>query len=389
MRVLVLGGLGLQGKAAVLDLARSQDVAEVICADVGSTGLEQLARFVDLRRIRRVQLDASSKAAVVSLLRQGVDVAIDLLPLPLMRTAFEAALEAGVPLLSTNYAKTVCDLHARAAEAGVSLMPECGLDPGIDLVLFGRAAKQFERLERLDSYCGGIPEKAACDNPLAYKISWNWDMVLRTQQRDSVFIQDGRRLEIPSAEQHESERIHSVHFPGLGELEAVPNGDAVFYTDLLGVTATIKQTGRYALRWPGWCAFWRPLKRLGFLSDAPLPSLGVSPRQFLVELLGPRLQYRDQEKDLVVMHNVFQGIANGRRKTLVADLLIERDLETGLYAMSAGVGYTASIVAQMIGRGQIAQGGLLNPAVDVPYEPFMAELSRRGIVVSEEVSWEA
>lgn len=389
MKVLVLGGLGLQGKAALLDLARSQGVAEVLCADVGSTGLEKLARFVDLRRIRMVRVDASSKGALVSLFRQGVDVAIDLLPLPLMRTAFEAAIEAGVPLVSTNYAKTLHDLHARAVDAGVSLMPECGLDPGIDLVLFGHAVKQFDRLERLDSYCGGIPEKAACDNPLSYKISWNWEMVLRTQQRDSVFITDGRRLEVPAAEQHETGMIHTIHFPGLGELEAVPNGDAVFYTDLLGVTATIRRTGRYALRWPGWCAFWRPLKRLGFLSDAPPPGLGVSPREFLVRLMEPQLQYRDHEKDLVVMHNVFEGIANGRKKKIVTNLLIERDLTTGLFAMSAGVGYPVSIVAQMIGRGQIARTGLLNPAVDVPYEPFMAELSRRGIVVTEEASGES
>jgi saccharopine dehydrogenase-like NADP-dependent oxidoreductase len=389
MKVLVLGGLGLQGKAALLDLARSEDVEEVVCADVVSTGLESLARFADLSKVRMAQVDASSKPEVVSLLRQGVDAAIDLLPLPLMRTAFEAAIEVGVPLVSTNYAKTLRDLDSRAAAAGVSLMPECGLDPGIDLVLFGHAVKQFDQLDRLDSYCGGIPEKAACDNPLSYKISWNWDMVLRTQQRDSVFILEGRRLEIPAAEQHETELIHTIHFPGLGELEAVPNGDAVFYTDLLGVTATIRQAGRYFLRWPGWCAFWRPLKRLGFLSDARLSGLEVSPRQFLVRLMQPQLQYRDDEKDLVVMHNVFQGIANGRRKTVVTNLLVERDLKTGLFAMNTAVGCPASIVAQMLGRRQIARKGLLNPAVDVPPEPFMAELSRRGIMVNEEVTWES
>src|SRR5574341_189438 len=204
MKVLVLGGLGLQGKAAVLDLARSEGVTEGLCADLDTTGLEKLARIADLRRVRTLRLDASSKAGLVSLLRQGVDAAIDLLPLPLMRTAFEAAMEAGVPLVSTNYAKTVRDLDARAVAAGVSLMPECGLDPGIDLVLLGHAVKEFDQVHRIDSYCGGIPEKRACDNPISYKISWNWDMVLRTQARDSVFIQDGRRLEVPAAEQHET-----------------------------------------------------------------------------------------------------------------------------------------------------------------------------------------
>ncbi len=67
-------------------------------------------------------------------------------------------------------------------------------------------------------------------------------------------------------------------------------------------------------------------------------------------------------------------------------LLIERDLETGLLAMNISVAGPASIVAQMLGRGEITKKGLLSPAVDVPYEPFMTELEHRGIVVREEVS---
>ncbi|UCF91584.1 MAG: hypothetical protein JSW39_25480 [Desulfobacterales bacterium] len=158
----------------------------------------------------------------------------------------------------------------------------------------------------LDSYCGGIPEKKACDNPLNYKISWNWDMVLRSQKRESVFVKDGRQITISAADQHENEMIHQISFPELGVLEAIPNGNAVFYADLLGFGATVRQAGRFALRWPGRCAFWRPLKKFGFLSDEPLAKgdCPVSPRQFLVDLMAPQLQYRDDEKDIVVMYNV-------------------------------------------------------------------------------------
>ena len=76
---------------------------------------------------------------------KDVDVAIDLLPLPLMINAFEAALEARVPLVSTNYGAPIRRLHQAAAAAGVALMPECGLDPGIDLIICGHAARQFDR----------------------------------------------------------------------------------------------------------------------------------------------------------------------------------------------------------------------------------------------------
>jgi len=383
MKVAVLGGMGLQGKAALADLARSKDVTEIICADLEPDALGKMADFLDVGRITPVKIDASSKDSLVSVLRRNVDVAIDLLPFPLMPNAFDAAIEAGVALVSTNYANTIRHLHERAVEVGVSLMPECGLDPGIDLIICGHCVTQFDEVYVLNSYCGGFPETRACDNPLNYKVTWNWDMVLGTQNRESVFIKDGRRLTVPASDQHENAMIHQIDFPGLGKLEAVPNGDAVFYTDLLGITDTIQETRRYALRWPGWCAFWAPLKKFGFLSDAPVDGLDckVSPRQFLVNLMEPQLQYGDDEKDIVVMHNVFKGVKDGRKKSIVTNLIIERDLETGLFAMNQGVGYPVSIVARMMANQEIEKKGLLSPATDIPYDSFMEQLGLRGITI--------
>jgi saccharopine dehydrogenase-like NADP-dependent oxidoreductase len=387
VKIAVLGGLGLQGKAALLDLAGSDRVREIICADVSLKGWDKLSSIIDVSKIKPVQVNGSSRQALVALFKQGVDAVIDLLPLPFMLNAFEAALETRVPLVSTNYGKPIRHMHAPAKAVGVSLMPECGLDPGIDLVICGHAVRQFDELNVLNSYCGGIPEKKACTNPLNYKISWNFDMMLRSQKRPSAFISEGKQVEVPADQQHETDMIHTIRFPGLGELEAIPNGDAVFYTDLLNVTSGIQQAGRYTLRWPGWCAFWRPLKRLGLLSDEPVLGLDrtVTPHQFMVKLLEPQLQYQDGEKDLVAMYNVFSGIKDGRPKTLKTSLVIERDLKSGLYGLSLGVGFTVSIVAQMIAAGEISGKGVLSPALDVPYAPFMAALAERGIVVKEEV----
>jgi len=173
-------------------------------------------------------------------------------------------------------------------------------------------------------------------------------------------------------------------------LEALPNGNGVFYTDLLGLTKTIKETGRYSLRWPGWCAFFRPLTKFNFLSDKPVAGLPceITPHQFMVRLLGPQLQYRDDEKDLAVMQNVFVGVKNGKKKKITYSILIERDLKTGLLAMSLGVGYPASIVALMIARGEIQKKGILSPVTDIPFDPFMERLSQRGIQVDKKTEAE-
>ncbi len=384
MRIAVLGGMGLQGKAAIRDLAGSEGVERVICADVDLSGWEPISREMNPKKVKAVRMDAASVAGICDVLERGVDAAIDLLPLPFMMNAFEAALETRVPLVSTNYGYPVRPLHEKAEAAGVALMPECGLDPGIDLVLCGHAVTEFDEVHVFNSYCGGFPEKKACDNPLNYKISWNWDMVLRSQKRNSVFIRDGRRLDIPAERQHDPEFVGRLDFPGLGELEAVPNGNALFYTDLLGITPTVREAGRYSLRWPGWSEFWRPLKALGFLSDEPLSRLGgITPHRFLAELLEPRLQYRSDEKDIVAMSNVFEGVKDGQPKSTAMDLVIERDLDTGLLGMNIGVGCPASIAAQMIARGEINRTGVLNPALDIPYLSFMKELAKRGIHVNE------
>jgi len=389
MNIVLLGGLGLQGKAALLDLSRSRSVERIISVDTATEMPERIRPHLDLDKITFVQADASSKDVILGILRNDVDAVIDLLPAPLMLNAVEAAVEAGVSIVSTNYFHKAARIDEKAKNAGISVMPECGLDPGIDLILFGHAVKQFDTLQVLNSYCGGFPEKKACDNPLKYKVSWNWDMVLTTQKRESIFIKNGRQVTIPAAKQHDNSFIHQISFPGLGSLEAIPNGDAAFYVDLLNLEGSVMETGRYSLRWPGWSAFWHPLKQLGFLGDDPVHGLAsdITPHQFLTKLIGPRIQYRDDEKDIAAMYNVFEGIKDGRKKWLTSSVMIERDLETGLYGMSLGVGYTASIVAQMLGSGQIRRNGLLSPATDIPYDAFMAELSERGISVKEETGF--
>ncbi|QND55981.1 saccharopine dehydrogenase family protein [Mesorhizobium huakuii] len=386
MKIAVLGGLGLQGRAAIADLVAS-GVEEVTCVDTAPDGAARLADLTDLSRVRFVVPEGAIGPALVSVLANA-DAVIDLLPQPLMREAVQAAIATRTPLVTTNYGKAIADLAPEAEQAGVSIMTECGLDPGIDLVLYARAARQFDAITSIDSYCGGIPEPKAMAKPLCYKVSWNFDMVLVSQNRDSVMIEDGKRVEVPAARQHDSAFIHEIEVAGLGRLEAFPNGDALHYVEMLPAAKGLQRSGRYTLRWPGWSAFWAPLKELGFLSEDKVPGTSNSPREFLGRLLGPQLQYGPGEKDLCVMRNVFSGLEDGRAKTVTSDLIIERDLVSGLFGMSLGVGYPASIVAQMLARREITTPGLLNPLLHVPDEPFFDALAKRGIKVAETVTWD-
>lgn len=385
MKILVLGGCGTQGRTTLYDLASDPAISQVICADIRFDELDKIRPFTDMTKIITAHVDATDRDALVNLYRK-VDVVIDLLPTDFKQFVNQAALEAKVSIVNTNYAYNLGDLNQQAKQAGIAIMPECGLDPGIDLVIYGDARTRFDEIHVINSYCGGFPEKKACTNPLNYKVSWIWKGVLRSTMRDARIIRDKKIIEIPAMKQHDEINIHSIEFPGLGELEAIPNGDAVYFTDLMGITPTIRESGRYSLRWPGWSAFWQPLKQLGFLNETPVKGLAcpVTPVDFLDKLLGPQMEYGPDEKDLTVMINVFEGIKDRKKIRFTSTMLIERDLDTGILAMSKGVGYTAAIVARMIANGDITEKGVLSPTRHIPVDKFMSSLKKRGIQIHEE-----
>jgi lysine 6-dehydrogenase len=386
MKVLVLGGCGQQGRAALYDLSRNASVDQVTCADIQPEHVHSFD-FIDTTKIQIVRIDANDPDALASKMDEKYDVVLDFLPPQCIRTVAEAAIKRGVNLVNTNYAHDILDLDHAAKEKGICIIPECGLDPGIDLILYNHSLNYFDEVFKLNSYCGGIPEKAACDNPLKYKISWNINAVLKSQQRDATLIADSELKYIPAKDQHENEFIHHIEFPGLGTLEAIPNGDAVHYANLLKIGDKLCETGRYSLRWPGWCAFWSPMKQLGFLSYVPVRGFpcDVSPFEMVAKLLEPQLQYKDSEKDLCVMVNKVEGVREGKQLTMSFSLLIERDLMTGLMAMSMGVAYPACIAAEMIVKGEITKKGVLSPATDLPCDLFMDQLHKRGIKINETV----
>lgn len=391
MKILVLGGAGLQGKAVLHDLSRSPHVKEVVCADINLAPLSAFKKFLDMDKIRLQVLDVGDEDALVSLMRDRFDVVIDVLPVAFMGNVAEAALEAKVHVVNTMYGHQMPKgIRERALENGIILMPESGLDPGIDLILCGYGGSQMDEVYELHSYCGGIPEPKAINNPLKYKISWTWHGVLLFYKTPARIMKNGQIIDIPDKDLHAEQWIGTIDFPGVGPLELIPNGDAMIFAEYLGLSKTLRSATRCSMRWPGHSALWKKLIDLDFLSDEPVKGLSfeVTPHQFMVKHLEPRLQYKEGERDMVVMRNIIVGRKGGKGVKITYDMLDMRDLETGLFAMNRTVGYTASIVAQMIVNGEIKGRGLLTPIRDIPYKPFLAEINKRGIHIKEEIETE-
>jgi saccharopine dehydrogenase-like NADP-dependent oxidoreductase len=388
MKVLVLGGSGLQGKAVIHDLSNSPSVNEILCADLNFDSILGLKNFLDMSKIKMLTLDVNDTSALISAMQDQVDVVIDVLPVAFMKQVVEAALEAQVNVVNTMYGYTLPeDVIEKVFAKEIVVMPECGLDPGIDLILCGHGVSQLDEVLELHSYCGGIPEEEAIDNPLKYKITWTWHGVLLSYKRPARIMRDGKIIDIPAEDQHAEKWIEVIDFPGLGQLELIPNGDAVVFAEYLGISKTLRSTSRCSMRWQGHSEFWKNLIDLNFLSDEPVKGFPfeISPHEFMVKHLEPQLQYKDGERDIVAMRNIIIGKSGGEMKKITYDMVDRRDLETGLFAMNRTVGYTASIVAQMIANGDIEQKGLLTPIRDIPCDKFLNEIKKRGIVITESV----
>jgi saccharopine dehydrogenase-like NADP-dependent oxidoreductase len=380
----------MQGKTALHDLCDSEAVETVVAADCNLDALTAYVGGMPLRdKVRCQEVDAASPESLACLMEQGFDVVIDLLPGAFIDNVTRAAVDQGVHLINTMHVTPAMQAIAgEAAARGITLLPELGMDPGIDQLMLGEALRSLDHVSRLSTYGSGIPSPAASDNPLRYKVSWTFDGVLELYRRPARLIRGGKVVEIPGREIFRTVNTHRLTIPELGELEAYANGDFLATLGHLDIDAAdLVDAGQYTLRWPGHCEFWKKIVDLHLLDEEPVVVDGVAidRKRYLVAALEPHLQYGAEEQDLAILRVEATGMRSGEPVQVVLQLVDQRDLDTGFSAMSRLVGFSSSIGAQMIGSGSITKRGLLSPARDVPYPAFTAELQKRGVAITAAV----
>ena len=377
MRMLVLGA-GLQGSACAFDLAQTPGVEHVLLADLRVDALAPFLQPFVGRALTPVVLDVRDVEAVRAVYAQ-CDAVCSAIPYYLNLPLATLAVEAGVHFTdlggNTAIVRQQQALDAAARAKGVSIVPDTGLAPGMVNVVAQHGIMQFDDVERVKLYVGGLPQVP--EPPLGYQIAYSIEGVVDYYTTPSLVIRDGQ----PTTTAALSE-IESVAFDApLGVLEAfhTAGGLSTMVYRYAGCIATMEYK---TLRYPGHARIMEAVRDLGLLSNDPVDVKGsqVVPRDVFVRVAGEKL--RKGKPDLVALRVVVTGTRDGVRSTRAWEVVDHADTARGISAMMRTTGYTLSITSQLQATGVIPPG-VHTPDECVPPTRYFAMLAERGIKVRE------
>lgn len=379
MRVVILGA-GLQAQAACFDLVQQEDVTEVVVADSDPARAQALARRWKDPRVKPLTLDVSDERAVVAAL-QGAKATLSAVPYRFNAALARAAVAAGSSFCdlggNNDVVAAELALDAQAKAAGVTIVPDCGLAPGLVSLLLAHAVADFDRVDAAHLRVGGIPQRRG--GLLDYSLVFSVEGLINEYVEDARILVDGQPKLVPSLEDCEQ-----LEFPApFGTLEA-------FNTS--GGTSTLPDTYRgkiprldyKTIRWPGHCKVLHAMKALGLFSSKPITVKGPSgpvelaPRAMTSAVMGPALDRG--EPDCILVRVTVKGQRGGEAATRIYQM-IEYPDEHGLTAMMRTTALPATVILLMLARGEVKAKGALPQERCIDPRRFLAELEARRLKV--------
>jgi lysine 6-dehydrogenase len=379
MKMMVLGA-GLQGSACAFDLLQQPNVTQVTLADHRLGALPQYLSGDWDGRLRTLRLDVTDDTAVAKAL-EGHTSVMSAIPYYYNAPMARAAVEAGCHFSdlggNTEIVLEQKQLHDRAAAKGVSVIPDCGLAPGMVNILAAEGIRRLDVAERVKIYVGGLPQKP--EPPLNYQIVYSLEGALDYYTTPSWVLRGGKPVQVDALSE-----LESVDFPQpVGRLEAFHTGGGIS-TLPFAYEGKVDVMEYKTLRYPGHVAVMRPIRELGLLDNRPLDVKGqqVVPRDAFIAAVSPKLS-KPQGADLVALQVEVSGRKDGVAKAVTFRLIDRYDCEHGISAMMRTTGYSLSITGQMQADGRIERKGVYTPDEAVPFRGYVDELAERGVKIEE------
>ncbi|KAF2205136.1 saccharopine dehydrogenase-like protein [Delitschia confertaspora ATCC 74209] len=246
----ILGNAGVKVTVACRTLEKAQNLAKGI------------------KNATAISLDVNDDAALDAEVEK-VDVAISLIPYTYHAQVIKSAIRKKKNVVTTSYVSpAMMELDAAAKEAGITVMNEIGLDPGIDhlsaVLTIDQVHKAGGKILSFLSYCGGLPAPEDSDNPFGYKFSWSARGVLLALRNSAKFYKDGKIVEVSSEDLMSTAKPYYI-YPGYAFV-AYPNRDSTPYRERYNIPEA-QTIIRGTLRYQGFPEFVKCLVDMGFLSE--------------------------------------------------------------------------------------------------------------------------
>jgi len=384
MRFLVIGA-GKQGCACALDLLRQSGVKSVILADkfIDRGVPAFLGPYQGKGVLELLQLDLDDHGAVRKAMGR-VDSVLSAAPYYFNGPLATLAVECGVHFAdlggNTEIVKEQKRLDAAAKAKGVSIIPDCGLAPGMVNILAGEGIHRLDAVEKVKIYVGGLPQEP--EPPLNYMVVYSLEGALDYYTTPSWVLRGGKAVQVDALSE-----LESVEFPTpVGTLEAFHTGGGIS-TMPFEYEGKIPVMEYKTLRYPGHVAIMRPIRDLGLLDDTPISVNGggykVSPRQMFIAAVTPKLT-KPEGRDLVALRVEVTGTKHGKPAGTRWQLVDRYDEQTHVSAMMRTTGYSLAITGLMQVDGRITEKGVKVPDECVPAQAYVDELAKRGVRIEEQ-----
>lgn len=370
---------------------------------------------------------------------KDADLVISMVPYAFHTLVGRFCIEFKKQMVTTSYVSgEMKALDGDAKNAGILILNEIGLDPGIDHMEAMRIIHEVEakggEITSFISYCGGLPAPEANTNPFGYKFSWSPIGVLLAGKNSAKYIKDGEVVDISSEDLFDNYEIWPIE--GLGDFEAYPNRDSVPYVELYGIQST-KTMLRGTLRNIGWCSTLKKVADIGLLDKEEKGWTGYTYESFMrslmdnpeepelrkalaayldleenseildrfewlsllsdepvavdtggaIDILAARMiekmSFAEGEKDMIILQHTFEAAYPEGRGERITSTLIDYGIPHADSAMSRTVGLPPAIATKLILEGKIDKAGVFIPVHPDIYIPVLQELKSLNIEFSE------
>ncbi|MBI5706011.1 MAG: saccharopine dehydrogenase NADP-binding domain-containing protein [Armatimonadetes bacterium] len=369
-------GSGMQGTALAYDLAKHASPAKIhmgdMCIEQAKKAAWRVNDLVGSAVCEPAQVNALDPTNLHKFL-EGVDVLASCVPYWMHPKIAKVAIESKTNMVdlggNTEISMQTLAMDEEAREAGVTLVPDCGLAPGLVNNLGCYAIENLDHAQHVKMYCGVLPQNPI--PPFNYKLTFNVEGLVAEYDHKAVVLRSGEIVLVDTLDE-----LEDLHIDELGDMEA-------FTTS--GGTSTAPYTfqGRVdnyeykTIRYPGHCQLMRIFKDWGFwsLDQVDIHGCKVRPADLFYKVFGDRLA-AIEDKDLCAVRMVGVGTKNGESKRLQIDIFDKEDDITGFTAMERLTGFSAAIYAHAIGAGEM-EAGALRYETAMTGTRFVEELQKR------------